>query len=90
MLALFSVPVALILLTDNILSFIVPIAISDVVKSSFILGLIMGLSSFVGLVFDYIFFVFFFFKNKKGLQRSGYLLQRKTQGSFLWHENKKI
>jgi len=54
-LVLFSVPVALILLTDNILSFIVPIAINDVVSSSFLLGVIMGFSSLAGLFSDYLF-----------------------------------
>jgi len=54
-LALFAVPIALVLLSDNILSFIVPIAIENTVKSNFVTGLIMGFSSLVGMFSDYIF-----------------------------------
>jgi MFS family permease len=54
-LALFSVPIALVLLSDNILSFIVPIAIENTVKSNLVTGLILGFSSLVGMFSDYIF-----------------------------------
>jgi len=51
----FMVPIILILISDNILSFIVPITLNSIVGSSFIVGLIVGLSSLVGLFSDFIF-----------------------------------
>ena len=54
-LALFTLPVALILLSDNILSFIVPIEIGKVVNSNLLTGVILGFSSLVGLFSDYLF-----------------------------------
>ena len=55
MLALFSLPIALILMSDNILSFIVPIEIGKVVHSNLLTGSILGFSSLVGLFSDYLF-----------------------------------
>jgi len=54
-LALFSVPVALVLLSDNILSFIIPINLEEVTGSNFLTGLIIAFSSLVGLFSDYLF-----------------------------------
>jgi len=55
LLALFSIPVTLVLISDNILSFAVPIEVERVVNSNFLTGLIIGLASLVGLFSDYIF-----------------------------------
>lgn len=59
MLALFSLPVVLILLSDNILSFIIPIEIEKAVNSNFLVGAILGFSSLVGFFSDYLFPQFF-------------------------------
>jgi MFS family permease len=51
-LAFFIVPIALLLLVDNILSFIIPINIEETVQSNFLTGLILGASALVGFFSD--------------------------------------